>query len=114
MNKDLMVTPLLGEQLKELWYCDSEKQACELWEYWWEQAQESGIRPLMEFARKLKPYLHGIIASAKFALNTCTLEGSNNKIKLIERMGYGYIGIQITQLTRRHYFLAVYHDCGAL
>ena len=90
MNKDLMVTHLLGEQLKELWYCDSEKQACELWECWWEQAQESGIRPLMEFARKLKPYLHGIIASAKFALNTCTLEGINNKIKLIKRMGYGY------------------------
>ncbi|HIF9170900.1 TPA: transposase, partial [Photobacterium damselae] len=23
-------------------------------------------------------------------LNTCTLEGINNKIKLIKRMGYGY------------------------
>ena len=90
MNKDLMVTHLLGEQLKELWYCESEQQANELWECWWEQVQESGIGPLMNFARKLKPYLHGIVASAKFALNTCTLEGINNKIKLIKRMGYGY------------------------
>ncbi|SNX49486.1 hypothetical protein VTH8203_03134 [Vibrio thalassae] len=44
----------------------------------------------MDFARKLKPYLHGIIVSASYPLNTCTLEGINNKIKLIKRMGYGY------------------------
>ncbi|OOF09766.1 transposase, partial [Salinivibrio sp. PR919] len=36
------------------------------------------------------PYLHGIVASASYHLNTCTLEGINNKIKLIKRMGYGY------------------------
>ncbi|MEZ8605479.1 ISL3 family transposase, partial [Vibrio splendidus] len=33
------------------------------------------------------PYLQGIIASASYSLNICTLEGINNKIKL---MGYGY------------------------
>ncbi|MEZ8945389.1 transposase, partial [Vibrio sp. 10N.247.311.12] len=27
---------------------------------------------------------------ASYPLNTCTLEGINNKIKLIKRMGYGY------------------------
>ncbi len=52
--------------------------------------QESGVKPLQEFARKLRPYLHGIVASANYPLNTCTLEGINNKIKLIKRMGYGY------------------------
>ena len=34
-----------------------------------------------KFARKLRPYLHGITASASYPLNTCTLEGINNKIK---------------------------------
>ncbi len=43
-----------------------------------------------EFARKLRPYLHGITASASYPLNTCTLEVIDNKIKLIKRMGYGY------------------------
>ncbi|WP_353497908.1 ISL3 family transposase [Vibrio sp. CB1-14] len=90
MNKDLMVTYLLGSQLKELWRCQSESEAEDLWKVWWEQVQESGIKPLMDFARKLKPYLHGIVASASYPLNTCTLEGINNKIKLIKRMGYGY------------------------
>ncbi|WP_305415779.1 ISL3 family transposase [Photobacterium leiognathi] len=90
LNKDLMTTYVLGAQLKELWRCGSEKQVNELWEVWWQQVQESGIKPLQEFARKLSPYLHGIVASANYPLNTCTLEGINNKIKLIKRMGYGY------------------------
>ncbi|UOE81714.1 ISL3 family transposase [Vibrio splendidus] len=90
INKDLMTTYTLGAQLKELWYCESEVHAKGLWEAWWAQVQESGIKPLKEFARKLSPYLHGILASASYPLNTCTLEGINNKIKLIKRMGYGY------------------------
>ncbi|MEZ8704632.1 ISL3 family transposase [Vibrio cyclitrophicus] len=90
INRDLMVTHLLGAQLKELWYCESEKQARDLWEIWWQQVHESGVKPLINFARKLKPYLHGIVSSALYHLNTCTLEGVNNKIKLIKRMGYGY------------------------
>lgn len=90
MNRDLMTTYLLGAQLKELWRCHSESQVKSLWEIWWQQVQESGVKPLKDFARKLEPYLHGIIASASYPLNTCTLEGINNKIKLIKRMGYGY------------------------
>nr|WP_240797201.1 hypothetical protein [Vibrio tasmaniensis] len=34
-----------------------------------------------------------MLASASYPLNTCTLEGINNKIKLIKRMG---IEIQTT------------------
>lgn len=90
MNQELMTTYVLGAQLKELWRCESELEAKNLWTVWWEQVNESGIKPLKEFARKLRPYLHGITASAVYPLNTCTLEGINNKIKLIKRMGYGY------------------------
>ncbi len=85
-----MTTYILGAQLKELWYCESERHAKGLWEAWYEQVQESGIKPLKEFARKLRLYLHGIIASASYPLNSCTLEGLNNKIKLIKRMECGY------------------------
>ncbi|SQA36257.1 transposase ISL3 [Vibrio harveyi] len=90
MNQDLMTTYLLGAQLKELWRCESELHAKNLWQVWLEQVNESGIKPLKEFARKLRPYIHGITASASYPLNTCTLEGINNKIKLFKRMGYGY------------------------
>ena len=89
-NKELMTVYLLREQLKEMWYCADEKQALSQWKLWWKQVQESGIKPLLQFGRRLKAYLHGIIASAVHPLHTCRLEGINNKIKLMKRMGYGY------------------------
>jgi len=53
-------------------------------------AQASGLAPLIRFARRLKPYAEGIIASATYWLNTSVLEGMNNRIKVIKRMAYGY------------------------
>jgi len=90
VNRNLMVVYVLKTQLKELWYCNSIYEAKRLWERWWQQVQESGIEPLKAFARKLKPYLHGIVASAMHPLHTSRLEGINNKIKVIKRMAYGY------------------------
>lgn len=89
-NRDLMVVYLLKEQLKELWYCKDEETAREQWEVWWQQVEESGIRPLINFGNKLKAYLPRITASAIHPLNICRLEGMNNKIKLIKRIAYGY------------------------
>ena len=51
---------------------------------------ESGLKPLIIFARRLKRYIEGIIASARFRLQTSVLEGMNNRIKVIKRMAYGY------------------------
>lgn len=54
------------------------------------RALESGIEPLVAFARKLESYLPGIIAHARWPLHTSLLEGFNNKIKVIKRMAYGF------------------------
>uniref|UniRef100_UPI000481CF74 transposase n=1 Tax=Ferrimonas futtsuensis TaxID=364764 RepID=UPI000481CF74 len=89
-NRSLMVVYLMREQLKELWYADCPDAALSQWRLWWQQVTESGIEPLIRFARKLKPYLKGIISSATYRLHTCKLEGMNNKIKVIKRMAYGY------------------------
>lgn len=89
-NRSLNIVYLLKEQLKELWYCSSPEQAKELWAVWWRQVQESGIASLQQFARRLRPYLAGIVSSATYRLHTSRLEGINNKIKVIKRMAYGY------------------------
>lgn len=89
-NQPLTITYLLKNQLKELWYAPSEKEAQKRWREWYLMAIESGIKPLITFANRLKGYLHGIIASAKYRLNTSVLEGMNNRIKVIKRMAYGY------------------------
>lgn len=53
-------------------------------------ALDSGLVPVMQFAKRLKKYLRGILASARFPMNTSILEGINSRIKVIKRMAYGF------------------------
>lgn len=89
-NQPLMIVYLLKDQLKELWYAPSEAEAKRRWQDWMNLAISSGLAPLQQFARRLKGYVEGIIASAVFRMNSSVLEGMNNKIKVIKRMAYGY------------------------
>ncbi|MNY12895.1 Transposase [compost metagenome] len=89
-NTPLMTVYVLKTQLKELWYAPSEAEARKRWEHWYRLAQESELKPLQVFARRIKGYIEGIIASATYRLNTSVLEGMNNRIKVIKRVAYGY------------------------
>uniref|UniRef100_UPI00048618D6 transposase n=2 Tax=Rhodanobacter sp. OR87 TaxID=1076523 RepID=UPI00048618D6 len=60
------------------------------WNEWYRLALDSQLPPLVAFAKRLAPYIDGIIASALYRLNTSVLEGMNNRIKVIKRMAYGY------------------------
>lgn len=89
-NKALMTVYLMKDELKQLWRQPSDADARTAWQVWWDKAIASGIAPLIRFAKNLAPYLHGIVASASWRLNTSILEGINNRIKVIKRMAYGY------------------------
>jgi transposase len=103
-NESLAQVYVLKEQLKELWRCASPWQAFKQWRNWWRLSRESGLKPLLAFAKKLKPYLRGILASAKYPLNTSVLEGMNNKIKVIKRTAYGFRDTQYFFLKIKHAF----------
>lgn len=105
-NRPLATVYVLKEQLKELWRCRSAWEGFKLWRQWWRSCLESGLKPLLAFARKLLPYLRGILASAKYPLNTSVLEGMNNKIKVIKRMAYGYRDTEYFFLKIKHAFPA--------
>ena len=53
-------------------------------------AIDSQSAPATPFAKRLKKYLHDIIASAIYQMNSSILEGVNKKIKVIKRMAYGF------------------------
>ena len=57
---------------------------------WCQLAEESGIRALQAFARRLRPYEQGILNHCRYPLHTGRLEGINNKIKVIKRQAYGF------------------------
>ena len=89
-NQPLATVYLLKTTLKEIWYAPSVREGWLRWREWQRMAEESGIPACITFARQLKPYLRGILASAKYHLHTSVLEGVNNRIKVIKRMAYGF------------------------
>ena len=45
---------------------------------------------LVQFARTLKIHEYGLLAWYDFPISTGPLEGTNNKIKTLQRKAYGY------------------------
>lgn len=89
-NRNLSIVYILKDDLKQLWKFTSPEEASRFWEEWYRRATESGIEPLITFARRLKCYLHGILNHCLWPLHTGLLEGINNRIKVIKRMAYGF------------------------
>jgi transposase len=89
-NQSLMCVYVLKDDLKELWRLHDHSQARTAWDSWHARAIESGIAPLIAFAKRLRKYLSGILAHCRWPLHTSLLEGFNNKIKVIKRMAYGF------------------------
>ena len=89
-NQPLTTVYVLKDALKEIWYAPSVGEGWRRWRSWLRHARESGLAPLQRFARNLKRYARGILASARFHMHTSLLEGVNNRIKVIKRMAYGF------------------------
>ncbi|ENO74356.1 ISL3 family transposase, partial [Thauera sp. 63] len=89
-NAPLATVYLLKTAIKEIWFAPSIRDGARRWKDWYRLAIESGIAPAIAFAKRLRKYLRGILASAIFPLNTSILEGVNNRIKVIKRMAYGF------------------------
>lgn len=89
-NRSLSVVYLMRDELKALWHYRYVASAEKLWRQWYHRAVCSRIEPLKRFARRLKPYIAGILAHCRYPLGTNLIEGINNKIKVIKRMAYGF------------------------
>lgn len=89
-NQPLLSVYLMAAQLKSLWNTTCPWQWRRLWRDWLEQASDSQIPALMQFATKLRPYWRGILSRVRWPMHTGQLEGINNKIKLIKRQAFGY------------------------
>jgi transposase len=51
---------------------------------------KSDSPPLQAFARRLAPYVQGIVAHCRWPMGTNLVEGINNRIKVIKRVAYGF------------------------
>lgn len=90
INRRIAAVYVLKDDLKHLWDYAYPGAATRFFGGWYQRAIRSRIEPLKRFARHLKARLPGIIAHCQYPLHTSLLEGINNKVKVLKRMGYGY------------------------
>jgi transposase len=90
MNRPLATAYYLKEDLRQIWDQRTKKTARRLLNDWLRRARASGIRMLAQFANTLEEHAEGILAYYDAPISTGPLEGTNNKIKLMQRQAYGY------------------------
>ncbi len=92
LNRPLATVYYMKEDLRQVWNWKDDKIAAE-WHLksWIEMARHSGIGMLKKFANTLEKHFDGILAYFDYdSLSTGPLEGTNNKIKTMQRKAYGY------------------------
>ena len=90
VNRHLATVYILKDDLKDLWDYTYSGAARRFWKEWYSRAIRSRIKPLKQFARRLREKIEGVIDHCLYPLHTSLLEGINNKIKVIKRMAYGF------------------------
>ena len=115
LNESLSVAYYLKEDLGQIWQQRGKAIARIILDLWIADAERSGIRQLMKFARTLQTHREGLLNwyDHPIRVPACgcgPLEGTNNKIKLLQRQAYGYRDLPYFKLK----LLALHHSRNAL
>lgn len=98
LNKPLSCAYYLKEDLRQIWLQKNKAKADRVLTDWIKRAQASGIKMLMKFAKTLSAYRSGILAYYDYRISSGPLEGTNNKIKTMKRMAYGFRDMEFFKL----------------
>jgi len=90
LNNPLATAYYMKEDLRLLWSLPTKATAKAHLEDWIVRAEASGIRILKDFAKTLRTHSEGILAYYDHRISTGPLEGTNNKIKTLQRQAYGF------------------------
>ena len=90
LNEPLSIAYYLKEELDQIWEQENREEAEALLMDWILDAESTGIRMLIKFARTLRIHALGILAYYEYPISTGPLEGTNNKIKTMKRQAYGF------------------------
>jgi transposase len=90
LNAPLAAAYYLKEDLRQLWSQPDKRTARRVLRDWLARARASGIRMLRQFADTLEEHQEGILAYYDFPISTGPLEGTNTKIRAMQRQAYGF------------------------
>jgi transposase len=90
LNAPLAAAYYLKEDLRRLWSQPGKSEAGGLLDDWIARARATGIKQLSQMANTLSLHRDGVLAYYDVPISTGPLEGTNTKIKLLQRQAYGY------------------------
>jgi len=98
LNKPLATAYYLKEDLRQIWSQVCKSDAETILYDWIKKAQSTGIAMLKKFAKTLAGHAFGILNYYDYPISTGPLEGTNNKIKTLQRQAYGYRDMEFFKL----------------
>jgi transposase len=90
MNRPLATVYYMKEDLRQIWDQPDKETATRILEDWMRRADASCIKVLQKFAGTLAMHRTGILAYYDRRISTGPLEGTNNKIRTMQRQAYGF------------------------
>ena len=90
LNEPLATAYYMKEDLRQVWQQPDKKAAHRVLEDWIRRAEVSGIRILIKFAHTLALHRNSILAYYDYPISTGPLEGTNTKIRVMQRQAYGF------------------------
>ena len=98
LNEPLALAYYLKEDLRRLWSQPGKRKAGVFLTDWCRRAGASDIPMLVKFAATLRTHRRGILAWYDYRISTGPLEGTNNKIKTMQRQAYGFRDMEFFKL----------------
>jgi transposase len=98
LNEPLATSYYMKEDLRQFWNQPDKKTAQVVTDGWIERARSSGIAHLIRMGNTVAVYKFGILNWYEHPISSGRMEGTNNKIKVLKRMAYGYRDMEFFKL----------------
>lgn len=90
LNKPLATAYYMKEDLRQLWEQEDRAEGERFLDDWLARARRSKVEILYQMAQTLSRHRQGLLAWYDCPISTGPLEGTNTKIKLMQRQAYGF------------------------
>jgi transposase len=90
LNQPLATAYYMKEDLRQVWEQPDKQAAQRVLDQWIRRAERSGIRMLKKFAHTLAAHRNQILNFYDYRISTGPLEGTNTKIRVLQRQAYGF------------------------
>jgi transposase len=90
INRPLALAYYMKEDLRQFWDQLLKRRATKFLDDWIARAKASGIAMLKKFAHTLEIHRKGLLNWYEYPISTGPLEGTNTKIRVLQRQAYGF------------------------